>query len=84
MEAVASLAGALASLCFTVQYFPQAMLNFQRRSTKGFSQLSVAVKLCGAAFLLANAVIVGEAAALVVYGVLNVTQHLVFVGQFAA
>jgi uncharacterized protein with PQ loop repeat len=77
------LAGYLAAICFTIQYFPQAILNFQRKSVSGFSTLGIVVKLIGASFLGVNAYLTGESIPTILYGVFNITQHSVFMYQFA-
>mmetsp|Transcript_75650 Transcript_75650/g.67863 ORF Transcript_75650/g.67863 Transcript_75650/m.67863 type:complete len:241 (+) Transcript_75650:96-818(+) len=76
--------GMLATFCFTLQYAPQAIKNFQRQSTEGFSSTGIIIKLVGAAFLMINAYLTGETASVVLYGVFNVVQHSIFMFQFAS
>eukprot|EP00483_Globobulimina_turgida_P013502 UN13527 len=75
--------GMTATLCFTLQYAPQAIKNFQRKSTMGFSSTGIIIKLVGAAFLMINAYLTGETTSVVLYGVFNVIQHSIFMYQFA-
>eukprot|EP01084_Bolivina_argentea_P230601 389039_1 len=83
MERMGHILGMTATLCFTVQYAPQALQNFQRKSTKGFSSTGIIIKLVGAAFLMVNAHLTGETTSVVLYGVFNVIQHSIFMYQFA-
>jgi uncharacterized protein with PQ loop repeat len=75
--------GILSSICFGLQYLPQAYLNFKRKSVKGFSTLGIIIKLAGASFLLVNSFLAGEAMPVVFYGLINVVQHSVFILQFS-
>eukprot|EP00475_Leptophrys_vorax_P041245 TRINITY_DN777_c0_g1_i3.p1 TRINITY_DN777_c0_g1~~TRINITY_DN777_c0_g1_i3.p1 ORF type:complete len:274 (-),score=51.87 TRINITY_DN777_c0_g1_i3:1066-1887(-) len=79
----AMLLGHFATICFTLQYIPQAIKNYRRQSVKGFSTTGIIIKLVGAAFLAVNAYILGESAPVVLYGVFNIIQHSIFVVQFA-
>merc|ERR1711916_65776 len=83
LENVASAAGMAATIAFTLQYLPQAILNQQRRSVKGFSTLGIVIKHLGACFLLVNAYLTGEATPVILYGLFNVLQHSVFMVQFS-
>lgn len=82
-EHIGQFLGMSATFCFTLQYAPQAILNYQRKSTKGFSSNGIIIKLIGAAFLMINAYLTGETASVVLYGVFNVIQHSIFMLQFA-
>jgi len=82
VEDFATAMGFLASLCFTVQYLPQAWLNFTRKSVVGFSSVGIVIKHVGASFLLVNALMTHEALPVVVYGLVNVIQHSIFIIQF--
>ncbi|GAM22331.1 hypothetical protein SAMD00019534_055060 [Acytostelium subglobosum LB1] len=75
--------GVFSSVCFGVQYVPQMYLNYSRRSVQGFSLHSIVIKLIGAAFLLVNSALTGESMPIVLYGLLNVLQHSIFMFQFA-
>eukprot|EP00475_Leptophrys_vorax_P041244 TRINITY_DN777_c0_g1_i2.p1 TRINITY_DN777_c0_g1~~TRINITY_DN777_c0_g1_i2.p1 ORF type:complete len:105 (-),score=26.27 TRINITY_DN777_c0_g1_i2:63-377(-) len=55
----AMLLGHFATICFTLQYIPQAIKNYRRQSVKGFSTTGIIIKLVGAAFLAVNAYILG-------------------------
>jgi uncharacterized protein with PQ loop repeat len=79
----AQMMGMLASLLFTLQYVPQLRLNWRRRSTKGLSGTAIVIKEAGASFLLANAWLGDESAAVVLYGLFNVLQHSVFLIQLS-
>lgn len=83
MPPSALFAGYLSSLCFTLQYVPQMVLNYRRRSVSGLSTSGIIIKLVGACFLCVNSYLTGEHLSVVMYGTLNVVQHLVFVSQFA-
>lgn len=83
MPPSALFAGYLSSLCFTLQYVPQMVLNYRRRSVSGLSTTGIIIKLVGACFLCVNSYLTGEHLSVVMYGTLNVVQHLVFVSQFA-
>jgi len=80
---VATIVGLLGSFCFTIQYLPQAWFNYSRKSVKGFSKSGIILKLLGAAFLSVNSYLLSEPLAVFVYGISNVTQHLVFMIQFS-
>ena len=84
MEAplLVKLAGYFATFCFTVQYAPQAWLNYKRKSVKGFSTTGILIKLIGAAYLGVNSALMGEEFSVVVYGAFNIAQHLIFMFQF--
>mmetsp|Transcript_5196 Transcript_5196/g.5658 ORF Transcript_5196/g.5658 Transcript_5196/m.5658 type:complete len:220 (+) Transcript_5196:20-679(+) len=84
LSSMAYFAGIFASFCFTVQYIPQAWHNYKRQSVRGFSAIGIIIKLIGAAFLFSNTFIQGETVAVVMYGLFNVTQHLVFMVQFSS
>lgn len=79
----ALLAGYVATLCFTVQYIPQTMLNHRRKSVSGFSTVGILIKLIGSCFLCVNSFLMGEELPVVLYGCLSILQHCVFVVQFA-
>eukprot|EP00484_Ammonia_sp_Unknown_P018325 CAMPEP_0197036060 /NCGR_PEP_ID=MMETSP1384-20130603/13673_1 /TAXON_ID=29189 /ORGANISM="Ammonia sp." /LENGTH=243 /DNA_ID=CAMNT_0042466189 /DNA_START=115 /DNA_END=846 /DNA_ORIENTATION=- len=83
LRATGELLGMLATFCFTLQYAPQAIQNFQRKSTHGFSSTGIIIKLVGAAFLMVNAYLTGETTSVVLYGVFNVIQHSIFMWQFS-
>jgi hypothetical protein len=55
----AMLLGHFATMCFTLQYIPQAIKNYRRQSVKGFSTTGIIIKLVGASFLSVNAYILG-------------------------
>lgn len=80
---VGDVLGILSSICFGLQYLPQAYLNFKRKSVKGFSTLGIIIKLAGASFLLVNSFLAGEAMPVIFYGLVNVVQHSVFILQFS-
>lgn len=44
--ALAYSAGYFATLCFTLQYIPQAILNYKRKSITGFSTTGILIKVC--------------------------------------
>ncbi|KAL9642831.1 hypothetical protein ABK040_009906 [Willaertia magna] len=79
---LATFAGYLATLFFTVQYIPQAWLNYKRRSVKGFSSIGIIIKLIGSSYLGVNSFLMGEALSVVLYGAFNILQHLIFIFQF--
>ena len=74
--------GNIASILFFSVYMPQFFLNYQRKSVKGFSLPSVAIKLTGAAFLGVNSLFNGAGFPVFLYGVLNSLQHVIFILQF--
>jgi len=82
-ESIATLVGFIASLCFTVQYIPQAWKNYQRKSIHGFSTTGIIIKLIGASFLMSNSILTNENINVVCYGVFGVLQHSLFVLQFS-
>lgn len=77
-----ALAGYFATFCFTIQYLPQCILNYKRKSVKGFNTTGILIKLIGAAYLCVNSALNGEVFSVVVYGAFNVAQHLIFMFQF--
>ena len=74
--------GYLASICFTIQYFPQARLNFQKKSVYGFSSGGIIIKLIGACFLASNSFYTDQSPSVIAYGFLNVFQHQIFMAQY--
>lgn len=83
-ETLGLFLGNIATLCFTLQYIPQAYKNWKRKSIKGFSTTGIVIKLVGAAFLMVNAFLLGEPSPVVLYGLFNVIQHSIFIFQFGA
>lgn len=77
------LLGYISTFCFALQYVPQIMLNFSRKSVAGFSTTGILIKLIGAAFLWSNSAIMGESMFVILYGASNVCQHIIFMTQFA-
>jgi uncharacterized protein with PQ loop repeat len=82
-ELLAHTAGVFSSLCFLLQYVPQIVWNYSRKSVRGFSAVGIIMKLVGASFLLINALLTGENSAVVLYGLCNVVQHSIFMFQFS-
>lgn len=80
---LAEIAGYLATISFAIQYIPQAYLNYKRKSVKGYSPIGVTIKLIGASFLAINSILLKEMIPICLYGILNVSQHLFFMIQFA-
>src|SRR3989338_8781962 len=80
----AHVLGHFASIIFAVQYCPQALLNWRRKSVKGFSGSSIIVKHVGACFLAINAYLQEESAPVVSYGLFNIIQHSIFLYQLAS
>ena len=79
---VAYACGTVATVCAVAQYVPQLLLNHRRRSTVGLSAPSIILKLAGASVLLFNALFLGEAAPVVLYGLGNIATHTLFMVQF--
>eukprot|EP01120_Amphizonella_sp_Union-15-10_P012288 TRINITY_DN5432_c0_g2_i1.p1 TRINITY_DN5432_c0_g2~~TRINITY_DN5432_c0_g2_i1.p1 ORF type:complete len:236 (-),score=21.80 TRINITY_DN5432_c0_g2_i1:78-785(-) len=75
--------GIFASFCFTFQYIPQAVLNYKRKSVRGFSTTGIIMKHVGASFLLVNSYLQEETLAVICYGLVNVIQHSLFMFQFS-
>ncbi|KAL0479733.1 hypothetical protein AKO1_007557 [Acrasis kona] len=80
--AMALIAGLFSTFCFTVQYIPQAWLNYKRKSISGLSTSGILMKLIGASFLGINALMTWEALPVVLYGFFNIAQHILFMVQF--
>ena len=76
------LAGYFASLCYAIQYAPQAWLNWRRKSVKGFNTTGIMIKLVGASYFAVNSALNGEELPVIVYGAFNIAQHLIFMFQF--
>lgn len=74
--------GYVASICFTIQYFPQAQLNFQKKSVFGFSANGIIIKLIGACFLASNSFYTEQPVSVIAYGFFNVFQHVIFMIQY--
>eukprot|EP01027_Heterolobosea_sp_BB2_P016789 GEZU01023853.1.p1 GENE.GEZU01023853.1~~GEZU01023853.1.p1 ORF type:complete len:263 (-),score=37.60 GEZU01023853.1:253-1041(-) len=81
-KTLAYFCGYTATLAFTLQYLPQIYLNQKRKSVKGFSTSGIIIKLVGAAFLFTNTIFTSESFPLVLYGLFNVAQHIIFILQF--
>eukprot|EP01130_Rhizamoeba_saxonica_P001381 TRINITY_DN11241_c0_g1_i1.p1 TRINITY_DN11241_c0_g1~~TRINITY_DN11241_c0_g1_i1.p1 ORF type:complete len:240 (+),score=30.98 TRINITY_DN11241_c0_g1_i1:50-721(+) len=75
--------GYIASMCFILQYVPQAVLNYQRKNVEGFNRYSIVIKLIGAAFLCVDTILLQESNSVIFYGVFNVLQNVVFMVQFS-
>jgi uncharacterized protein with PQ loop repeat len=78
------LIGYFATICFSLQYLPQTYLNWKRKSVEGFNSTGILIKLFGASFFTVNSYLIGEETSVVLYGAINVTQHIVFMLQFAS
>ena len=74
--------GLLASTAFILQYLPQAVFNYRRKSVRGFSSDSIVFKYIGACFLFVNCVLIREKFPVTFYGFFNVLQHAIFLVQF--
>lgn len=74
--------GNIASLCFFIVYVPQFILNYKRKSIRGFSLQSIVLKLIGASFLFVNSLFNGSPFPVFFYGFLNTFQHIAFIIQF--
>jgi len=79
----ASLLGFVASLCFTLQYIPQTVYNFRRKSVHGFSTTGIIIKYIGTSFLFINSILLGENMSVAMYGLCGVIQHSIFMIQFS-
>jgi uncharacterized protein with PQ loop repeat len=79
---VACWLGNVASFAFFIVYVPQFVLNFRRKSCKGFSLQSTAIKLIGSSFLFVNSVFNHSVFPVFLYGFLNTGQHIAFLVQF--
>mmetsp|Transcript_16846 Transcript_16846/g.27865 ORF Transcript_16846/g.27865 Transcript_16846/m.27865 type:complete len:296 (+) Transcript_16846:136-1023(+) len=80
---IAYMMGVASTCLFGVQWIPQIMLNFNRKSVQGFSPSGAAMKWVGACFLLVNSYTASEPLPVVLYGVLNTVQVAVLISQFA-
>lgn len=49
----------IALISLIIRYLPQAWLNYQRQSVKGFNTTGIIIKLLGACFLTVNAYLTG-------------------------
>jgi uncharacterized protein with PQ loop repeat len=79
---VACWLGNVASFAFFIVYVPQFVLNFRRKSCKGFSLHSTVIKLVGSSFLFVNSLFNDSAFPVFLYGFLNTFQHIAFLLQF--
>ncbi|OHT17164.1 PQ loop repeat family protein [Tritrichomonas foetus] len=79
---IACWLGNIASLCFFIVYVPQFMLNYNRKSVKGFNLPSTALKLVGSSFLFINSLYNNSSFPVFLYGFLNTMQHAAFLFQF--
>jgi uncharacterized protein with PQ loop repeat len=79
---IACWLGNIASFAFFVVYVPQFVLNFRRKSCKGFSLQSTAIKLIGSSFLCVNSLFNNSGFPVFLYGFLNTVQHIGFLVQF--
>lgn len=74
--------GNIASFSFFIVYVPQFILNFRRKSCRGFSLQSIAIKLFGSAFLFVNSIFNHSPFPVFLYGFLTTSQHIAFLFQF--
>jgi uncharacterized protein with PQ loop repeat len=79
---VACWLGNIASFAFFIVYVPNFILNFRRKSCKGFSLQSTAIKLLGSSFLFVNSIFNESPFPVFLYGFLNTGQHIAFLIQF--
>ncbi|KAG9395840.1 PQ loop repeat [Carpediemonas membranifera] len=78
IDVFGSILGYLATLCFTIQYVPQLLSNYRRRSVEGLSLTCYVIKLIGAYFLFVVALISGEHPSVICYGMVNLIQYNLF------
>jgi len=81
LENVAFVAGMVSTILFSLVYFPQMMLNYNRQSTTGLSPTSLIIKLLGGAFLLVNAYWVSEPVPVICYGLFGFSMYSILIGQ---
>lgn len=80
---LANLLGYVASISFTLQYIPQSIHNYRRKSMLGFSAIGIVIKLIGASFLAINSYFLYQPLSVIIYGFFNVAQHDFFMIQFS-
>lgn len=71
-----------ASISFTLQYIPQSIHNYRRKSMLGFSAIGIVIKLIGASFLAINSYFLYQPLSVIIYGFFNVAQHDFFMIQY--
>jgi uncharacterized protein with PQ loop repeat len=75
--------GNVAAICFFFVSVPQVFLNHARRSTRGFSSLSVIIRIIGLSFHICNGLILQIPFPLMLTGVLLFIEQAIFLVQFA-
>lgn len=80
---MACWAGNIGAICFFTVNLPQIFLNFRRKSTKGFSVLSVIIRTVGISFFLVNGIMDGSTFPLMFSAALNFLENAIFLVQFA-
>lgn len=80
---LACWAGNIAAVSFFIVQVPQILLNYRRRSTTGFSSLSVIIRVIGGSFMVSIGFVRHISFPLLFAGILNLLENLVFTIQFA-
>jgi len=80
-EHLAFFCGMVSTLLFSAVWIPQILLNYQRKSTQGFSTAGMVVRLTGSAFLYVNACVTGEPMPVILYGGFGYLVVAVLIGQ---
>eukprot|EP00760_Papus_ankaliazontas_P012536 PhM_4_TR15350/c0_g1_i1/m.42809 len=79
----ADVFGYLATFLFFVQYIPQISLNLRRKTVRGFSTLSIVIKMFGASFFMANYLLIMERWPTTLYSIICTGQYTVLILQAA-
>ncbi len=80
---IAEICGYISTILFTTLYIPQILHNFKRKSTKGFSSLSMMIKIIGGSFHFINAYILNEPNPVILYGFLGLISYSSLLIQIA-
>ena len=75
--------GNVATVLSILQNIPQILLNRKRRSTVGFSHLTVYIRFLGLSFLLSSSIFLGMQGTLIIFVIANLLVSYVFLYQFA-
>ena len=75
--------GTVAAILSILEAIPQIYLNMRRRSTTGFSHVSVYIRFFGLSFLLASAILTEMAISITIFALCNLISLMIFLHQFA-
>lgn len=74
--------GNVAAIVTFLQNIPQIILNLKRKSVKGFSSLSVIIRIFGTSFLMINEIIKKTSFSILLSAILLLIEYVIYIIQF--